>query len=95
MGILDTLQLIISADKTVVYFFLAWPLLGDLSYALDLCSTPPLFLLLFRAVPAAHGCSHVESELQLPAYTTAIATPDPATPATYATTCRNTGSLTH
>ena len=37
----------------------------------------------------------VESELQLPAYTIAPATPDPATSVTCTAACSNTGSLTH
>ena len=37
-----------------------------------------IYFLLFRAAPMAYGVSRlgVESELQLPAYTTATATPD-------------------
>ena len=37
----------------------------------------------------------VESELQLPAYTTATATPDPSASATYTTAHGNAGSFTH
>ena len=37
----------------------------------------------------------VESELQLPVYTTATATKDPSRICTYATAHSNTGSLTH
>ena len=37
----------------------------------------------------------VESELQLPAYTTAIAMWDPATSVTYTTARSNAGSLAH
>lgn len=45
-SILYTLQLIILADKAVVHFFLAWPLLGGSPCGLDLCSTPPFLLVL-------------------------------------------------
>ena len=38
----------------------------------------PVFFFFFRATPAAYGSSEgVESELQLPAYTTATDTLDP------------------
>ena len=58
------------------------------------------FLLLFRSRSVAYGSSQVprleaESELQLPAYTTVTAMPDPSGTATYTTAQGNTGSLTH
>ena len=54
-------------------------------------------LIFFRAATAAYVISRlgVELELQLPAYTAAIAMPDPAVSATYTTAHGNTGSLTH
>ena len=36
------------------------------------------FFCLFRAAPAVHGGSQVKSEVLLPAYATAAATPDPS-----------------
>lgn len=59
-GILYTLQLIILAEKAVVHFFLAWPLLGGSPCGLDLCSTPPFLLVLH---PLSLSCSLSNSSL--------------------------------
>ena len=53
-----------------------------------------MHILLFRAAPVAHGSSQLRLELQLPAYTTAMAAPDLSRICDHTTAHSNIGSLT-